>query len=274
MNERIRLRQICLAVDRLEPAIDRLIDLLQLQVCHGKGDLSRYGVPYHAPPPYQAAFFAKHGITGALLPIGDTFLELIAPLKDDSAVARYLQRRGPGGYMVINEVASTQPYLERAAQQGVRIAGSADYPTYHEVQLDPRDVGGAILSFSMQREGHPFDGGWFPAGPDWHQRAAPGWNGITRAVLSVKDPAAVAARWSALIGRPAEETGRGQAIRLDNATLEFVAGGEGGDRLAEIGVAGSAFAPALARAAAQQGSTEGEAIVACGLRFREAASCT
>jgi hypothetical protein len=272
MADRIALRQVCAVVEQLEPVLDCLV-ALGLRVCHGKGDLSRYGVPYHEPPPYQKAFFAQHGITGALLPIGDAFLELIAPLRPDTPAARYLQKRGPGGYMVITEVESTAPFLARAAAAGARVAGTADYPTYHEVQLDPRTVGGSILSFSMQREGRPFDGGWFPAGAGWQERAAPGWTGITAAVLAVKDPAQVARRWSALMARPVEEDEAGPRIRLDNATIEFRAG-EGEDRLRAIAVAAPAFRAALAKAQPHERSVDGKALRIAGLEIRETPPCS
>lgn len=267
--ERLRLRQICIAVDRLEPVLDRLIEVMGLTVCHGKGDLTRYGVPRVTPPAFQSAFFEKHGITGALLPIGDSFLELIAPLRDDVPVARYLQRRGPGGYMVITEVADTAPARERATAQGIRLAGEVDYPTYNELQLDPRDIGAAILSFSMQREGQPFDGGWFPAGADWRSRAAPGWDGIVEAMLTVKDPPATATRWAAMLARDAAPAGSGFRIPLDNAAITFEAG-EGPDRLHAIAVAGPAFEAALARASAAE--RVGDGILIGGLLFRRGSS--
>lgn len=272
MNARIALRQICVVVEKLEPVLDQLV-AAGLRVCHGKGDLSRYGVPYHEPPAYQKEFFAKHGITGALLPIGDSFLEVIAPLRPDTAAARYLQKRGPGGYMVITEVESTAPYLERVAASGARVAGTADYPTYHEVQVDPRTVGGSILSFSMQRQGRPFDGGWFPAGTDWTRHAAPGWAGITAAVLAVKDPTEVARRWSALIGRPVEQGPAGPIIRLDNASIEFRAG-DAEDRLRGIAVTGPAFSAALAKAGPHELSSDGAGLRIAGLEIREKSPCT
>lgn len=273
MADRIRLRQICMVVDRLEPVLDRLIAVLGLTVCHGKGDLSAYGVAYHEPPAFQAAFFAKHGITGALLPVGDTFLELIAPLRSDVPAARYLERRGPGGYMVITEVESTEPFKRRAAALDARIAGAADYPTYDEIQIDPRDLGGAILSFAMQREGRPFDGGWFPAGRDWTARAAPGWTGIANAILAVNEPDTVAQRWSALIGRDATGARAAPAIELDKGTIRFESG-TGKDRLAAIGVAGAAYRGALERARADERSHDGRAIRIAGLEFREAMQCS
>ncbi|TPQ50011.1 hypothetical protein C2U72_15570 [Prosthecomicrobium hirschii] len=283
MKPPVRLRQICMVVETLEPVLDRLIDVFGLTVCHGKGDLSHYGVPYREPPPYQAAFFKQHGVTGALLPIGDDFLELIAPLRADTPAARYLARRGEGGYMVITETDDTGTFQARASREGVRLAGTADYPTYHEVQMDPRDIGGAILSFSMQREGRPFDGGWFPAGADWQARRAPGWQAIASATLTVAEPDRTAARWSSLIGAPvAPDADRGTAIRLDKGMIRFEPAPGAGGRLTAIGLAGPAFGAAYDRAKPdervengrlQNGRLQnGRAIRIAGLTFEEASS--
>ena len=262
-----------MVVDQLAPVLDRLIAVLGLEVCHGKGDLSRYGVPYYEPPAYQANFFDKHGISGALLPIGDAFLELIAPLRTDTPIAKYLKRHGPGGYMLVTEVDKTTLWRERIAALGLRIAGFADYPTYDEIQVDPRDIGGSILSFAMQRQGQPFDGSWFPAGHEWRLRAAAGWSGIEFASLSLRQPVEVAARWSALIGRPFDAESGGLSISLDESHIKFIKATENTDRLSAIGIVGSAYGAALERARPNERSPDGKAIRIAGFEFQEAVSC-
>ena len=273
MSERIRLRQICLMTAQLEPVIDTLIAVFGLKVCHGKADLSAYGVPYVPPPPHQAAFFAKHGLISAQLPMGDTFLELVAPTREDTPAGRFLKRRGPGGYMVITEVETIDPFAERVERQGVRLAGTVDYPTYHELQLDPRDVGASMLSFSMQREGKPFDGGWYPAGPNWREKVASGIGPIRVAELKLRDPRATSARWSALIGHPAEPDGEGYRIALEQSEIRFLPEqGHGSDRLDGIQFEAADFAGAIARAKQAGMPVMDDAIVISGLKFRQAGS--
>lgn len=269
MADRIRLRQICLLVAELEPAIDALIEVFGVSVCYGKGDLTRYGVPNRPVPPFQAAFFESHGLISALLPFGDTFLEVVAPRRADTPAMRFLERRGPGGYMVITEVEDTGLYAARVASAGVRYAGIVDYPTYHELQTDPRDVRGAMLSFSMQREGKPFDGGWFPAGPDWRKRITGDHGPIRIAELAVGDPEAVAGRWSRLIGRPAVDAGDHLRIDLDDSEIRFAQDRRAGpDRLDVIHVESAAFGEAAARARSTGLPTSGEAISMLGVTFK------
>ncbi|MXQ14698.1 VOC family protein [Microvirga makkahensis] len=273
MAERIRLRQICLLTDRLEPLIDTLIAVFGLQVCHGKADLTRYGVPYEEPPAHSAAFFSKHGLASAQLPIGDTFLELVAPTRHDTPAGRYLNRRGGGGYMVITEVEQTDPFLKRVEDHGVRLAGVVDYPTYHELQLDPRDIGASILSFSSHKQDEPFDGQWYPAGAHWRDRVQPGYRAIRSAELACADPARTARQWAAVIGRDAIAVGDALRIPLDDSEVRFVHDLEGrGDRLDAIYIEADDFSTAT-RAAREAGLVVSDgAIVIGGLKFREVSS--
>ncbi len=269
MADRIRLRQICLLTAKLEPAIDAVIDVFGVSVCYGKGDLTRYGVPNRPAPPFQAAFFESHGLVSALLPFGDTFLELVAPKRADTPAMRFLERRGPGGYMVITEVDDTGSYAARVEAAGARYAGIVDYPTYHELQIDPRDVRGAMLSFSMQRQGKPFDGGWYPAGADWRARIAGNHGPMRGAELAVGDPEAVAGRWSRLIGRPAVDAGDHLRIDLEDSEIRFVQDTQAGpDRLDVIHVESALFGEAVARARSRGQPVSGEAISMLGVTFK------
>ena len=272
MADPIRLRQICLIVPDLYAAVDEVIERLGLRVCYGKADLSRYGIPYTPPPPHQAAFFEKHGLASAQFPLGDTFLELIAPQMPGTPAARYVETRGAGGYMVINEVADTAPFAARIAETGTRLASIVDYPgLYHELQVDPRDCGASMLSFPMQRQGTPFDGGWYPAGPNWGDFTVEGDRAISAAELAVGDPDAVAARWAALIGRPVEADGGARAIALDGgSSIRFVQRGEGKDRLTKAYVDTGRFTELLAKAQACGYADDG-AVLLLGLRLHDVA---
>src|ERR1700756_1971908 len=74
---------------------------------------------------------------------------------------RYLDRRGgDGGYMVITQCADLTPRRARCEALGVRIANEIQHGDYHELQLHPRDVGAAMLSFSRQEGGEAPDGPW------------------------------------------------------------------------------------------------------------------
>ena len=102
------LRQICLAANRLAPVIDDFKQILGVEVCFvDKG-------------------VATFGLENSLMPIGNNFIEVVAPIKENTAAGRYLKRRnGDGGYMVICQAASQEAQVAgkvRAASLGIRIA--------------------------------------------------------------------------------------------------------------------------------------------------------
>ena len=60
-------------------------------------------------------------IEEAMLKVGDGYLQLIAPTSDDSTVARFLERRGPGLHHVGLTVPSVADALEELKEQGVQL---------------------------------------------------------------------------------------------------------------------------------------------------------
>ena len=78
------IRQIALVARDLDPIVDDLCAVFDIAVsCNDPG---------------VAAF----GLRNAVMPIGETFLEVVSPVTPDASARRYLERRkGDGGYMVI-----------------------------------------------------------------------------------------------------------------------------------------------------------------------------
>jgi len=61
------------------------------------------------------------GVTVALLPAGDSRIELLEPLSDDSVVGRFLAKRGEGLHHICYEVENLQSKLEEFGARGVRL---------------------------------------------------------------------------------------------------------------------------------------------------------
>ena len=57
----------------------------------------------------------------AFLPIGESEIELVKPTTDDSGVARYLQKRGPGMHHICFEVDDIEGILAQLRGKGVRL---------------------------------------------------------------------------------------------------------------------------------------------------------
>jgi hypothetical protein len=202
----LRLRQICLVAPHLEPSVSTICTVLGTMVC------------------YVDAHVEKYGLVNALMPIGNSFLEVVAPTRDGTAAGRYLERRdGEGGYMVILDCDDIAPWLTHLPAVGVRIANDLDYPgEYHGLQLHPRDTGGALLEINHSHAG-AWDGPYHPAGPRWagaHGQEAEDM--IAAAELQSDDPARLAGRWSEILRRRVRDDGGVPTIDLDIGALRFV----------------------------------------------------
>ena len=201
----LRLRQICLVARELKPVEKNLNEVLGINVC------------FRDP---GVGFF---GLENALFPIGNQLLEVVAPVKEDTAGGRYLDRRGgDGGYMVITQCDDHAPRLTRVEELGIRIAHQFDNEHFLNMQLHPKDTGATFFEIDEQLgEGaQDIDGPWGPAGPDW-QRAknTDRVDGILAAELQCDDNKAVAKKWSDIAEIPLDEE---LNLELDNASLRFI----------------------------------------------------
>lgn len=57
----------------------------------------------------------------AFLPVGEGEVELVKPTTDDSGIARYLQKRGPGMHHICFEVDDIEAVLAQLKDKGVRL---------------------------------------------------------------------------------------------------------------------------------------------------------
>jgi methylmalonyl-CoA/ethylmalonyl-CoA epimerase len=59
--------------------------------------------------------------TVAFLPTGPSQIELVKPTSQDSGIARYLKKRGPGLHHICLEVDDIQASLDKLKERGVRL---------------------------------------------------------------------------------------------------------------------------------------------------------
>lgn len=64
---------------------------------------------------------AEQGVDAALLDVGDCHVELLQPLGPDTAVGKYLARRGPGLHHVAYRVENIEETLQVLAAAGMRL---------------------------------------------------------------------------------------------------------------------------------------------------------
>ncbi len=201
----LRLRQIALVAEKLAPVEKEIIDVLGVEVCYRDPGVSHFG------------------LENALFPIGNQLLEVVAPIQEDTAGGRYLERRGGnGGYMVITQCNDHAPRRARVDDLGVRIAHKFENDEYRCMQLHPKDTGATFFEIDEQLGdgAHNLDGPWEPAGPDWQRaKKTERVTGIVAAELQCDDPTAVAAKWGDIAELPVSPK---NTIELDNAVLRFV----------------------------------------------------
>jgi methylmalonyl-CoA/ethylmalonyl-CoA epimerase len=96
----------------------------------------------------------EQGARVAMLPIGETRVELLEPLSDDSPVGRFLDKRGPGLHHVAIRVADIRAALGKLKESGARLvdevprvgAGGCLVAFVH-----PSSTGGVLLEL-VQRQ--------------------------------------------------------------------------------------------------------------------------
>jgi hypothetical protein len=215
---RVRLRQAVLVAAELELVESALRSALGL------------GEPFRDPG------VGEFGLHNAVFALGDCFIEVISPLRPDTAAGRYLERHGgDGGYMAIFDLEDLDGARERAAQDGVRVVWQIDLPDISGTHLHPADMRGAIVSLDRSR---PY-GTWRWGGPQWLERMGSGAPGhLAGITVAVEDPTAVAARWAHVLGVPLLDAPQ-PTLALDSAEVGFVpAADERAEGLVEIALAG------------------------------------
>lgn len=251
MPDPLRLRQICLAAPRLAPVVDDLQSIFGLSVCHRDPALIAYG------------------LENALLPVGTDFLEVVAPVTDDTAAGRFIARtRGHGGYMAIFQ--TRQPPAQRQAHAkalGVRTAHEIDRAAYQSVQLHPRDCRAAFIELGFSPGGDDRRGAWWPAGPQWQHHVR---TDDTRALLGIElespDAASLAGHWSAILEAPLSHAGGAPVLVFEATTIRFVPGRT--ECLSSVLLAVADVQATLDRAVARGHRVDGDAFHLAGVHFR------
>jgi methylmalonyl-CoA/ethylmalonyl-CoA epimerase len=70
----------------------------------------------------------KDGVEEALLKVADSYVQLLTPVRDDSPVAKYLEKKGEGIHHVGYRVADCAAALEQVKAQGHKVIDEAPRP--------------------------------------------------------------------------------------------------------------------------------------------------
>ena len=146
---------------------------------------------------YSDPGVGEFGLHNWVVPVGEDFLEVVAPTREGTPAGRYRERHGgDAGYMVLFQVADIAAAREHLRQNQCRTVWNCDLPEISGTHLHPADLGGAIVSVDEARP----PPSWHWAGPQWRAQARTGTvAGLAGITLADADPAGLMARWSRLL---------------------------------------------------------------------------
>ena len=190
----LRIRQIVFAATDLDAAVASFERELGLTVA------------------YRDPLVAEFGLRNALMVLGDQFIEVVSPTRENTAAGRHIARHGDSAYMLILQTDDLDRDRARLTQLGVRLVWEHAYPDIRTVHLHPKDIGAAIVSIDQAQPPES----WRWAGPDWQKHSKPGQ--IVHCSIGAVDPPALQKRWSEVLGVPASAP---ETIALEGANLAF-----------------------------------------------------
>lgn len=174
----IRIRQIALVAADLDTAISELSTALDADVI------------------FQDPGVAEFGLHNALFCVGDQFIEIVSPVRDNTTAGRLLEKRGgDGGYMAIYDTDNVDDLVAHAKNNGVRFVWEGSVPGIRGHHMHPRDTSGTLVSIDQT----DIPGEWPWAGRKWKERRESSVTaGIVGYEVAVKDPQASSTRWTEL----------------------------------------------------------------------------
>ena len=98
----------------------------------------------------------EQGVEAVLLDVGDSHVELLRPLGPDTAVGRFLTRRGPGLHHVAYRVTSIEATLDALRTAGLRLLDERPRIGIRGSQVafvHPASTGGVLTEIVQPAEG-------------------------------------------------------------------------------------------------------------------------
>jgi methylmalonyl-CoA epimerase len=100
---------------------------------------------------------SEQGVEAVLLDVGDSHVELLQPLGPDTAVGKFLARRGPGLHHVAYRVDDVEDVLRQLAAAGVRLIDEQPRSGIRNSRVafvHPAATGGVLTEIVQPAEDH------------------------------------------------------------------------------------------------------------------------
>lgn len=206
----MRIRQLVLVAEDRDKVVNDLCNLFKIEVAFYDPGIIHFG------------------LENAVIPVGDTFLEVVSPVQENTTAGRYLERRkGDGGYMVIVQTEDLAKEKERVESEGIQIVWNADR-TEEEIRaqgihLHPRELG-TILSLDTMDP----PSSWLWASTNWEEKVNTEVSNYLNGVhLQSKDPEAMMRKWEKALGREGTNENNQFVIKLNESRVVFVEDSDG-----------------------------------------------
>lgn len=125
----VKVNHIAIVAENVDTALEFWRDKLGLPVTH---------IERNEEEAVQIAF----------LPVGDTEIELMAPITDDSGIAKYLTKRGAGIHHICLEVEDVAATLQHLAANGVHLINDTPRTRPNGTKyafVHPKSTGGVLI---------------------------------------------------------------------------------------------------------------------------------
>ena len=167
--------------------------------------------------PFADPGVGDFGLINGVFALGDQFIEVVVPHRENTAAGRFLERsQGRGGYMAIFQSPDVHAVRRRADAANMRRVWNCDLPDIAASHIHPVDIGAAIVSIDTPTDPKS----WRWGGPDWQRNTVPG--AIEGCTIGARDPANLATRWSQLLSVEPDLESKICKMPLDHGEVGFV----------------------------------------------------
>jgi methylmalonyl-CoA/ethylmalonyl-CoA epimerase len=131
------------AVDHLGVAVEDLDTAIELYS-------ERFGMPLQ-----HRETVSEQGVEAVLLGVGDSHVELLRPLGDDTPIGRFIAKRGPGLHHTAYRCADVAEALEQCRAQGLRLIDEQPRRGIRDSRvafLHPASTGGVLTELVQPAE--------------------------------------------------------------------------------------------------------------------------
>ncbi len=93
------------------------------------------------------------GVKVAFLPLGEGQVELVMPVTEDSAIAKFLSKRGPGFHHLCFRVDDIRAELARLEEMGIELVDKEPREGAHGTLvafLHPKSTGGVLIELAQK----------------------------------------------------------------------------------------------------------------------------